>query len=178
MFRDNRRWIAFVSCVSLLGSTITPSFVLADPPAKRQRPKRAEFVSYDVQLGAKGTFSGKLTDAAGKSLVHAPVVLYQGRQAVNSTRTDKRGRFEFDKLRGGVYQLYTVDRQGMVRAWAPGSAPPGTTDSLLVVSGYRAVRGQYDLSDVLRSGVIPIVAVTAAAVAIPIVVSDNKKSGS
>jgi hypothetical protein len=67
----------------------------------------------------------------------------------------------------------------MVRTWTPGTAPPGTGDSLLVVADYRVIRGQYDLGDVLSSGVIPIIVVTAAAITIPIVVDSNKnKAGS
>jgi len=163
----------------MLSSAVLPSECLAVPPALATRPARANFVSYDVQLDAEGKFGGKLTDRGGAALMRAPVVLYQGRNQVASTRTDKDGRFAFAKLRGGAYQLYTAGRQGMLRTWTPGTAPPGTGESLLVVADYRAVRGQYDLGDVLTSGVIPIIVVTAAAITIPIVVDSHKnKSGS
>jgi hypothetical protein len=174
MIRKQKKWIAFSCCVSLLAATFAPTVVRADPATSWERPEKAEFVSYDVKLDASGKFAGKLTDASGVALVRAPVVLYQGRNELASTRTDKQGNFEFDKLRGGAYQLYTVGRQGMVRAWTHESAPPNTSESLLVVADYRVVRGQYDLNRVLSSAVVPIVVVTAAAIAIPVIVSENK----
>jgi hypothetical protein len=174
MIRKKRAWIAYVCSASLLAATCRPTIVHAEHVASWERPQKAEFVSYDVKLEAGGKFTGKLTDAGGIALVRAPVVIYQGRNELASTRTDEQGYFEFDKLRGGTYQLYTVGRQGMIRAWTPEAAPPGASESLLVATDYRIVRGQYDLNSVLNSAVIPIVVVTSAAIAIPIIVSENK----
>ena len=175
--RIHRAWIVITCCLSVASTAIYPSFAWAASPTPMKRPERAKFVNYDVELDAKGTFSGKLTDRGGAALMRAPVVLYQGRHQVAAVRTDKHGRFAFEKLRGGAYQLYTVGRQGMVRMWAPGTAPPNAGESLLVVADYRAVRGQYDLGDVLSSGVIPIIVVTAAAITIPVVVESNRNRG-
>jgi len=177
--RNQRALIAVACCLSMVATSVWPTATWADQPSPIIRPRRANFVSYDVQLDATGKLSGKLTDRGGTALTRAPVVLYQGRNQVAQTRTDRHGRFKFEKLRGGAYQLYTVGRQAMVRTWTPGTAPPGAGESLLVVADYRVVRGQYDMGDVLSSGVIPIIVVTAAAIAIPIIVNSNRnKAGS
>jgi hypothetical protein len=172
--RNHRPWISCVCCVSVLAFALQPAVVCAEPVSKIEPPQKAEFVAYDVKLDDKGTFAGKVTDASGAALKRAPVVLYQGRKQIAKTRTDKLGRFTFAGLRGGSYQLYTVGRQGMITAWTPSAAPPHASESLLVVTDHRVVRGQYDLNSVLSSGVIPIVVVSAAAIAIPIIVSDSK----
>ena len=173
MYRTGRAWMTWFCCVLILATTPGSSWAWADAN-QLKRPEKAEFVSYDVELARGGIFSGKVTDAGGVALVRAPVVLYEGRKEIAKTRSDEKGRFAFEGLRGGAYQLYTVERQGMVRAWAPGTAPPDTSDSLLVTTQYQVVRGQYDLNSVLHSGVIPIIVVTAAAISIPIIVSDKK----
>lgn len=170
--------ISKVCCFQLLVAGMCPQIAWANPAATIKRPEKARFVSYDAALDASGRLAGKLTDAGGLALVRAPLVLYQGQKLVAQTRTDDQGQFKFHRLRGGSYQLYSVGRQAMVRAWTHGAAPPGVGETLLVVSDYRAIRGQYDLNSVLTSGVVPIVLVTAGAVAIPIIVSDNKKSSS
>ena len=177
--RNLRALIVVACCLSMVATSVGPTTTWAGQPSPITRPRHANFVSYDVQLDATGKLGGKLTDRGGAALTRAPVVLYQGRNQVAQTRTDQHGRFKFEKLRGGAYQLYTVGRQAMVRTWTPGTAPPGAGKSLLIVADYGAVRGQYDMGDVLSSGVIPIIVVTSAAIAIPIIVNSNRnKAGS
>ncbi|MCG8584034.1 MAG: carboxypeptidase-like regulatory domain-containing protein [Pirellulales bacterium] len=173
-----KKCIATVCCVALLVASSPQVVAYSGPAVQYQRPKEAKFVTYDVALDTRLQLKGQLTDASGVALQRAPVVLYQGKTHIASTRTDHQGRFAIAGVSGGVYQLFTVGRQATVRSWTEGAAPPGAGSSLLVVSDYRAVRGQYDLNSVLHSGVIPIILVTVGAIAIPIIVSDNKDSSS
>lgn len=150
--------------------------------AQKNKPSQAaaKLPTYDVALDRAGTLTGVVTDRNGKQLTNAPVVVFQGRKQVADVRTDKKGRFQVAGLRGGNYLLFTYKRQARLRTWAQGTAPPAATKDLLVVSDFQAVRGQHDLGEIFSSSIIPATVVTAAAIAIPVAVSNNrdKPSGS
>jgi hypothetical protein len=98
---------------------------------------------------------------------------------------DQQGRFAFEGLQAGVYQVLGAGTGSVLRLWQPAAAPPAAQSALLLVEG-PVVRGQhprhfgcpppgaYD-GAVMRALSNPWVfsGLLAAGIAIPIALSDD-----
>jgi hypothetical protein len=137
----------------------------------------------DIELAHGGLLVGRLLDANGRPLDNADVSIQSGGKTLASTQTDADGVFAISNLHGGVHQLMTADHTQLYRLWANGTAPPRAPKSIDVVSGSDVVRGQYGPppanrmwrnAKVWATNPWIVGGIVAAAVAIPVALSDNK----
>lgn len=152
----------------------------ADPgPGGVQSPSAAPV--RDVELGSGGTLSGQVVNQDGKPQANAHLSIVQDGRLVGKVQADAQGRFAATGLRGGTYQISTGQQQLTCRCWAPRTAPPAASKSVLLVSDGAVQRGQRPISDFFFSDPLLIGVFVAAAITIPIVISnsrDDKKTGS
>jgi len=140
----------------------------------------------DIGLRDGGVLVGQLVDQQGLPKAGAAVVLLGGAEKLAETRTDSRGLFAFQGLRGGVYQLTAADGVRAYRVWAPGTAPPSAQPAVLLVAGEDLIRGLPGRG-LLRNGgswlrfnlasPLFIVGVTTVAVAVPVIIHNVGKGG-
>ncbi|GEM_PF-1459309 len=97
----------------------------------------------DVSLAQGGVLRGVLVDEQGRPLVKSAVIIRQGRRVFSRTDTGLKGEFQFKGLRGGVYEVASVNGHGAFRVWAPGTAPKAARRQALIVSRSQVVRGQF-----------------------------------
>lgn len=95
----------------------------------------------DVAMVAPGTMRGQLVNRNGDPLAQTVIGLIDNAGKITTSRTDSEGWFQASVARGGVYQLVANDSVTIIRAWQPGTAPPGAAQSALVVSDETVVRG-------------------------------------
>jgi hypothetical protein len=152
-------------------------------PARASEPAPAQMhVVRDVELGSGGLLVGRLLDSNGRPLAAAEVTIASDNKALATTRTDDQGVFAVSNLRGGVHAIATAENVQVCRLWAPGTAPPQAPKSIDMVSDSNVVRGQYGPppgNRFIRSAKVwatnPFIVggVVAAAIAIPVALSDN-----
>jgi hypothetical protein len=171
------RWGRIMAALASIGLCMP----ILPASAKETAPLKAPLVR-DVELGFGGLLVGRLLDANGRPLQDAEVSILTGDKQLAATRTDAEGVFAVSNLRGGVHQITTADSVQLCRLWAPGTAPPQAAKSIDVISDSATIRGQYGPppgNRLLRKAKVwatnPFVVggVVAAAVAIPVALSDN-----
>ncbi len=128
----------------------------------------------DLALGKNGTMQGLVVDAQGVPLQGAPIVVQQAGREIARVASDPRGYFQVQGLRGGVYQISTAHGGGAFRLWAPGTAPPAAKAGVIIVSGEHVVRGQRPLGDYFASDRFILMSLIGTAVAIPVVIFNNR----
>lgn len=147
-----------------------PTQVLAADPA----PPSPAVV--DVALGDGGVLQGLAVDPQGAPKADLAVALRSGDQELGAAKTDQAGRFAFSGLRGGVYQLATAESQGVVRVWAPRTAPPYAQQGVMLVSGESVVRGQaFRNIGSFASHPWVMAGIIATAVAVPIAIHNANR---
>ena len=114
-----------------------------------------------------------MRNAQGQLQLDTDVVLWQGNQMLQRTRTNERGQFRFTRLRGGMYRIATPDITLACRAWTAKLAPPSARQSLLVVANMYSARGQQPINEVFCFNPFLMGTIVAAAIAIPIAVHDD-----
>jgi hypothetical protein len=127
---------AWVACAGML----TPAATLGAPPANQTAHQGVR----DVSLAAGGTLYGQLVDQQGRARPGQTVSLSRDRVETARVVTDAEGRFVFQGLVGGVYELTTSQSHGVYRMWAERTAPPRAVQAVLLVDRANlVVRGQY-----------------------------------
>ncbi len=121
-------------CLAALGVCLS-SAALAAPPASQP-------VVHDVALKSGGLLAGQFYDAQGVPRTGVDVTLLLEQRSLAKTQTDAEGKFAFQGVRGGIYQLTAANGTGSYRLWAPGTAPKGTKKVAFVTAGDTIVRGQ------------------------------------
>jgi hypothetical protein len=101
------------------------------------------------------------------------VVVRQAGGQPRQTIADRQGRFVFEDLGGGVWQVSSGAAVAVCRCWAANTAPPSATEQLLLVSPAAVQRGQRPIEELTTPILIGLV--VAAAIAIPIAVHNAKK---
>ena len=125
----------------------------------------------DVSLRDGGVLVGQVLDPQGAAKAGMPVWLNADQKQPAVSMTDQNGMFAFGGLRGGVYQLMTIEGHGIYRAWAPGTAPPSAKPGVLLVSGGSTVRGQSNGSvNRFFSNPFVVGGLVATAIAVPVAV--------
>lgn len=171
------KWGCRLAATAILGMCLPIPLGIAQEsvPADTQ-------VIRDVELGRGGLLIGRLLDANGRPLPEAEVSVLSGGKLLAATRTDADGVFAASNLRGGVHEIATADNIQVCRLWASDTAPPHAPKSIDVVSDRDVVRGQYGpppgnrflkKAKVWATNPFIVGGVVAAAVAIPVALSDN-----
>ena len=130
-------------------------------------------LTFDVALDAQGSLFGEVRDGQGKAQRNTDVVLWQGNQMIQRTRTNGQGQFYFANLQGGIYRIATPDVTLECRAWTSQLAPPSARESLLVVANMYSARGQQPINEVFCFNPFLMGTIVAAAIAIPIAIHDS-----
>ena len=129
----------------------------------------------DIALGAGGQLRGRVVDVQGRAKETSQIVVVQDGRQMAATQSDRLGRFSVDGIHGGVFQVLAGGNMYVCRGWTAGTAPPIATEQLLVVDGGVVERGQRPISDLFFADPIMVGLVVAAAIAIPIAISNSKK---
>lgn len=137
-----RPWLKRVLIVSIcIGLATSGSRGLAAPPRHRQVDSVNETRLRDVALQEDGKLRGQTVNRDGVPTGEQIVQLVKDGNVAATTQTDAEGRFELPVFRGGVYQIVAGEHIFSYRVWQPHTAPPGATESVLLVTGARLVRG-------------------------------------
>jgi hypothetical protein len=154
---------------------------VAPASADETAPVKAPLVR-DVELGFGGLLIGRLLDANGRPIADSEVSILTGDKPLAETRTDVEGVFAVSNLRGGVHKITTADSVQLCRLWVPGTAPPQASKSIDIIGNSTIIRGQYGpppgnrllkKAKVWATNPFIVGGVVAAAVAIPVALSDN-----
>lgn len=133
----------------------------------------------DIALADGGVFRGQVFDRNGQPRAGCSIRISHGSQTVALVRSDERGAYAVTGLRGGLHSIATDEGATLCRFWAPGSAPPGAAEQLLLVSGDAALRGnhhkRYAVAGMLSNPWLLIAAGTVA-IAVPIALNGNGAS--
>lgn len=135
----------------------------------------------DVALSRGEILTGVVVDPTGTPVHSAPVALLQSGRELARTNTDRLGRFAFQGLRGGVYQIVASDSAGVFRVWAAGTSPPAARPLAVLIRNPLIVRGQGPLHDLFFSDAFVLSAVVIGAIVVPFAIlnsRDNHKAGS
>jgi hypothetical protein len=136
----------------------------------------------DVALQPGSVLRGRVIHAAGQAMPRQTVEVFRDGQLVATVGTGLEGQFAVGPLRGGVYRVTAADVSGVVRLWAPNTAPPGAKPQLWIVSGPVSRAQMHPAATVMGSPFV-ITGLVAAAVAVPVAMTNHggvrdKPSGS
>ena len=160
-----------VACLGLL----LPQSVLAQQTTAAK--KSAKPPVRDLVLGQGGTVRGQVVDAQNNPVASTLVAVVANGKKIRETTTDGNGRFSVSGLGSGVYAVGSAGGFGLYRTWSATAAPPATPTAALIVEDGSIERGQSQVLYWLTDPWVISLAI-AAAIAIPIAVNNNKKSGS
>jgi len=175
-FKCCRAVLVVLACVGV----VLPSQLWAAPPGQDTRTElgrasEAQAVR-DVALGPDGSLRGTVFNVQALRMPGQVVILTRNNRELARVVSDDKGRFEFRDLSGGVYGL-TVDGTSRVyRVWTSTAAPPRSIAEVALVTRGFVHRGQRPLADLFVSDPIVLGVILAAAIAIPVAVS-NSRSG-
>ncbi len=134
----------------------------------------------DVALRDGGVLHGQVVNVEGSGVAGMPVSIKAQDRTVAATTTAPNGTFSIPGLKGGVYQVATVQGQGVYRLWSPGTAPPIAQQGAVVYARDRAVDGNlvaYTQGGgglkMLLANPIVIAGVIATAVAVPVALANS-----
>lgn len=142
-----RQTITYLVILGMLGS----NGVLAQSPAVRKTASSLDanpqnVLIRDVKLTNVRGLSGQLVDRQGNAQVSQAVYLQHAKTAkVLRTESQADGSFQFDDLRGGVYQVVSAGAHEVVRVWPNHVAPPKCQDQIMLVSHNPVVSAQSDV---------------------------------
>ena len=166
------------SCVGIVLPTSVAGAANPWPSGNTNIADLSRPVITDIVLGENGTARGQVVDAQGVAVPGSSVVLSRADQELARVAADGRGNFRVSGLRGGVYRISSGQGGGTFRLWAPGTAPPAAREIITVVEGGDVVRGQMPVGDYFASDRFILLTLIATAIAIPVVVYNNRTSGS
>lgn len=109
--------------------------------ADKRPVKQARFA--DVQLQKDGLLLGFVLDDQGNPLEKAIVKVTHKDRVIATAKTNQRGAYAIQGLRGGVHVVDVADTQSHFRFWTERTAPPAATKSALTVTQGKVVRAQW-----------------------------------
>jgi hypothetical protein len=98
----------------------------------------------DVALSDGGVLHGQVLNTQGVGAAGMPVYIRAQDRDVAAATTAADGTFNVQGLKGGVYQVSTLQGHGVYRLWSAGTAPPAAQNGAVV----------YTQSGVVDSGVV------------------------
>jgi len=160
-----------VTCWAML---LPPSLLLA-AGAERPKPWTAPpILGGDVVLAPGGVFQGQVIDTNGRPCEGLPVSLAQQSELTATTTTGTSGQFAIGGVRMGLSVVKAGQTQTIYRVWSRDTAPPSARDAAMVLTGPPAVRGQQGPIGYWLSNPFVIAGIAAAAVAIPVVLHNER----
>ena len=174
------------SCVwgSVAVLVFQPQFLFAaeQPTASAPSTPARAMAVVDVELQPDGLLLGQLVDGQGRPL-SATTIQLTSKQKKWQVQTDQQGRFQLKNMTGATYTVQSGQQVQLVRAWAPGTAPPSATKGLLFVQDGDLVLAQHCASPVCGSAVAAakhplanpwvVGGLVAAAIAIPVAIHNS-----
>ncbi|QDV12685.1 hypothetical protein CA51_25710 [Rosistilla oblonga] len=163
----------------LIGTVVSWHMPIATLAA--QQPPQAiaaapEMTSIPVLLVADRTLQGTSITRDGKPASGGTVVLGQKGKVLAKTTADESGRFQFTIEKPGDYQIASTDAAAFVTCFPAATAPKNAVKQILISQDAMIARGQQPVSALLHPLLIGLV--IAAAIVIPIAVSNNKDDAS
>ncbi len=141
-------------------------------------PSTAKVKVTDVALSKDSTIVGQVTDEQSRPRAGVEVTVRQTKGVLATAVTDSQGRYAFRGLQQGVYCLSSDKSVVICRVWNEKAAPPVASPQLLLVDGDTIVRGQRPLGDFFTSDAFLLAMVVAAAIAIPVAISNSRNNTS
>ncbi len=86
----------------------------------------------DVALSDGGMLHGRVVSVQGTGVAGAPVFVKAQDRDVATATTAADGTFNVQGLKGGVYQVATIQGHGIYRLWSAGTAPPAAQNGAVV----------------------------------------------
>ena len=162
----NQRFQRLGAMLALL-ATFTTTAVAAAPPASR-----------DLVLSSQGELRGQVYSNSGQPKASTVALVRHG--APKGTKptlveTDDAGKFSVANVTPGVYDLICEGHGGTVRVWDNKLAPPKAHDAAMIVVG-KVERGQFPWGGGFWSNPLWLTGLVAAAIAIPLALSDDSGS--
>ncbi|QDS95988.1 hypothetical protein FF011L_47920 [Roseimaritima multifibrata] len=121
---------------------------------------------------------GALVDANGQAIAEATVVLSRMDEVIDQQVTDAEGRYAFENVQAGHYQVRSAAGMELVRTWEADSAPNGAKQGIIQTVDRDMARGRFGHYGLSTCQKILIGGVIAAAIAIPIAVSNDDDDAS
>ncbi len=131
----------------------------------------------DVALADGGVLHGQVINAQGAGAAGMPVYIRTQDRDVAAATTAADGGFAVQGLKGGVYQVSTLQGHGIYRLWSPGTAPPVAQNGAILYTQSSAVdsnvvhytqNGDGGGLKMLLTNPIVIAGIVATAVAVPV----------
>ena len=131
----------------------------------------------DVALADGGVLHGQVINAQGAGAAGMPVYIRTQDRDVAAATTAADGGFAVQGLKGGVYQVSTLQGHGIYRLWSPGTAPPVAQNGAVLYTQSSAVdsnvvhytqNGDGGGLKMLLTNPIVIAGIVATAVAVPV----------
>jgi hypothetical protein len=117
----------------------------------------------DVALDGSGILRGQLVNPQGVAISSQELVVLQKGQPVAKAKTNHRGEFQFENLKGGVYVITDGSNAVAARIWTNRMAPPSAKQGVLLVSKELTTRAQlghhHDLLGGMNMGTLLIAGV-------------------
>ncbi|GAB6165210.1 hypothetical protein JCM19992_12100 [Thermostilla marina] len=132
----------------------------------------------DIELDEHGYLQGVVVNMEGVPIKETPLSLYQGTKKVAVGKTNNLGQFRLGPFAGGSFHLMVRDYVLVLRTWKNKTAPPNAKPAVLVVIGDQTTRGQRPIGELIRSDVLIVGGLVAAAIAIPLATSNDSSSPS
>ena len=141
----------------------------------------------NAELTADGVLAGQLLNSAGQPIANAEVTVRSQTdlsKIAATIRTDSNGRFAVADLKNGICVIDASDESFAVRVWQHGIAPPGSLESVALVSDDAVTRGQQSrggplsgitnkLTNLTAKQKLCLGLAVAAAIIIPIALDDD-----
>ena len=153
--------------------------VVAQEAAADQAVQYTEKDTAPIDVSLKnGVLNGSAFEAGGKPAIGKTVVLGKGGKVLSKTTVDAQGRFAFKGIKPGPYQLATQEAAAFVNCVAlkPNQETKGVATQITLSRQAMIERGQQPASVLLHPLLIALV--IAAAIAIPIAISNDKDDAS
>lgn len=131
-----------------VASLMLQSADASEPAVQAAGTERVAMQWKDLSLGAGGLLRGRVMDASGVAVPNARVTISKMNQELAVTTSGLDGAFAFQGVGGGVYHVVVAGQDGttshgVYRAWSPGTAPPSSIASALLVQQQNIERGQW-----------------------------------
>ena len=173
-----------IVALSAIGLLIPRAAIAAPQPSAAPRTSALPVVAppqsssvLDVALDNGGILHGQVVDPQGKPLAGVGVQLWRQQRSAGTATTNAGGYFELAGLQGGIYQVDAAQSHDTWRLWAPRTAPPAAQPAAMVVAGGNTARGQMGAGRYWIPALV-VTGIVAAAIAIPIAVSNSNNNGS